>query len=181
MTRQAPARLRQHSLTERGPGARAACRRRRRPAPQCLRSAAPRRGRVAARCVDAPPRRPATSCPSSSRARPPPRTAAPGRAADVVGVPVRVQPEPPREAPAPRRRAVVADATRATSGTPPCSSWWRAKPIAALVRELALQSQLVARDDGPLDAARGARIAQPAGQPRAPAGRAARPPATPSA
>ena len=65
---------------------------------------------------------------------------------DVLGVPVRVQPEPLREAP---------------SGVPtvvptPDGDFWQAtvqqlverEAITALVRELALQAQLVARDEG---------------------------------
>jgi DNA polymerase-3 subunit gamma/tau len=77
----------------------------------------------------------------------PPRTPqGPRSSDDVMGVPVRVQPEPLRETP---------------SGVPtviptPDGDFWQAtvqdlvsrEAIAALVRELALQAQLVARDEG---------------------------------
>lgn len=77
----------------------------------------------------------------------PPRAAPPARADnDVMGVPVRVQPEPLREAP---------------SGVPtvvptPDGDFWQSvvqglverEAVTALVRELALQAQLVARDEG---------------------------------
>lgn len=71
----------------------------------------------------------------------------PHPATPVVSVPVRVQPEPQREAPAAQRTA--ADFTRTEEG-----DFWHAtvqqliaeEAITALVRELALQSQLVARD-----------------------------------
>jgi DNA polymerase-3 subunit gamma/tau len=72
--------------------------------------------------------------------------AQPAATGDVMGVPVRVQPEPLREAP---------------SGVPtviptPDGDFWQAtvqqlverEAITALVRELALQAQLVARDEG---------------------------------
>jgi len=80
------------------------------------------------------------------RQAPPRPTTQPARAGDVMGVPVRVQPEPLREAP---------------SGVPtviptPDGDFWQAtvqqlverEAITALVRELALQAQLVARDEG---------------------------------
>ncbi|NML45505.1 DNA polymerase III subunit gamma/tau [Ramlibacter sp. G-1-2-2] len=77
----------------------------------------------------------------------PPRGAAPHReAGDVLGVPVRVQPEPLRDPP-----------PGAPSVTPtPDGDFWQqvvqglvaAEAITALVRELALQAQLVARDEG---------------------------------
>ncbi len=65
---------------------------------------------------------------------------------DVMGVPVRVQPEPLRDAPAGVPTVV----------TTPEGDFWQAtvqdlvqrEAIAALVRELALQAQLVARDEG---------------------------------
>lgn len=77
----------------------------------------------------------------------PPRAAQPARSDnDVMGVPVRVQPEPLREAP---------------SGVPtvvptPDGDFWQSvvqglverEAVTALVRELALQAQLVARDEG---------------------------------
>jgi DNA polymerase III subunit gamma/tau len=78
-------------------------------------------------------------------ARPVPANGKP--AGDVVGVPVRVQSESPREAAAPP----------ATDYTPtPDGDFWLAtvkdlvarEAVTALVRELALQSQLVARDEG---------------------------------
>jgi DNA polymerase-3 subunit gamma/tau len=77
----------------------------------------------------------------------PPRTTPQGRdSSEVMGVPVRVQPEPLREA---------------ASGVPtvvptPEGDFWQAtvqqlverEVITALVRELALQAQLVGRDEG---------------------------------
>jgi DNA polymerase III subunit gamma/tau len=77
----------------------------------------------------------------------PPRPAAPTRPnGDVMGVPVRVQPEPLREAPS---------AAPAVVPTPEGDFWQAAvqqlverEAITALVRELALQAQLVARDEG---------------------------------
>jgi DNA polymerase-3 subunit gamma/tau len=77
----------------------------------------------------------------------PPRPGAMSRAtSDVVGVPVRVQPEPLREAPA----------AAAPIATTPEGDFWHAtvqqlverEAVTALVRELALQSQLVGRDVG---------------------------------
>ncbi|MEJ5989192.1 DNA polymerase III subunit gamma/tau [Ramlibacter sp. PS3R-8] len=77
----------------------------------------------------------------------PPRTAAPARdSGDVMGVPVRVQPEPLRETPS-HAPAVVPTAD---------GDFWSAtvqqlvqrEAIVALVRELALQAQLVGRDEG---------------------------------
>jgi len=79
--------------------------------------------------------------------RAPPRAAAPTQpAGDVMGVPVRMQPEPLREAPT----AVP------TVVTTPDGDFWQAtvqqlverEAVTALVRELALQAQLVARDEG---------------------------------
>jgi DNA polymerase-3 subunit gamma/tau len=79
-------------------------------------------------------------------ARPVPANGRP--AGDVVGVPVRVQSESPRDA---------AMAPPATDYTPtPDGDFWLAtvkelvarEAVTALVRELALQSQLVARDEG---------------------------------
>jgi DNA polymerase-3 subunit gamma/tau len=80
------------------------------------------------------------------RQAPPRPTSEPARTGEVLGVPVRVQPEPMREAP---------------SGVPtvvatPEGDFWQAtvqqlverEAITALVRELALQAQLVARDEG---------------------------------
>lgn len=80
------------------------------------------------------------------RQAPPRPMAQPAATGDVMGVPVRVQPEPLREAP---------------SGVPtviptPDGDFWQAtvqqlverEAITALVRELALQAQLVARDEG---------------------------------
>jgi DNA polymerase-3 subunit gamma/tau len=77
----------------------------------------------------------------------PPRATAQARSdSDVMGVPVRVQPEPLREAPAGVPTVVPT----------PEGDFWQAtvqdlvqrEAIAALVRELALQAQLVARDEG---------------------------------
>ncbi|MBK6006524.1 DNA polymerase III subunit gamma/tau [Ramlibacter ginsenosidimutans] len=77
----------------------------------------------------------------------PPRATPPARPNnDVLGVPVRVQPEPLREAPAGVPTVVPT----------PEGDFWQAtvqdlvqrEAIAALVRELALQAQLVARDEG---------------------------------
>ncbi|MGV3570708.1 MAG: DNA polymerase III subunit gamma/tau C-terminal domain-containing protein, partial [Ramlibacter sp.] len=76
----------------------------------------------------------------------PPRASQANGNTDVVGVPVRVQPEPLREAP-----------TGVPAVTPtPEGDFWQAtvqqlverEAITALVRELALQSQLVGRDEG---------------------------------
>jgi DNA polymerase-3 subunit gamma/tau len=101
--------------------------------------------------VSAPVQRPAAPpghvLPVIEPRQAPPRTnAATGRTGDVMGVPVRVQPEPVREA---------------SSGVPtvvptPDGDFWQAtvqqlverEAITALVRELALQAQLVARDEG---------------------------------
>ncbi|GAB3756955.1 hypothetical protein GCM10028796_00260 [Ramlibacter monticola] len=85
--------------------------------------------------------------PRQAGARPPAAPASPASdTGDIVGVPVRVPPEPAREA---------------TSGAPtvvttPDGDFWYAtvqqlverEAITALVRELALQAQLVARDEG---------------------------------
>lgn len=77
----------------------------------------------------------------------PPRTTPGPRSADeVLGVPVRTQPEPLREAP------TAVPTVQAT----PEGDFWQAtvqdlvgrEAITALVRELALQAQLVARDEG---------------------------------
>jgi len=77
----------------------------------------------------------------------PPRAQAPSQpSGDVMGVPVRMQPEPMREAP-----------TGVPTVVPtPDGDFWQAtvqqlverEAITALVRELALQAQLVARDEG---------------------------------
>ena len=77
----------------------------------------------------------------------PPRTTSQSRdSGDVMGVPVRVQPEPLREAPSGVPTVVA---------TPDGDFWQGAvqelverEAITALVRELALQAQLVARDEG---------------------------------
>jgi DNA polymerase-3 subunit gamma/tau len=79
--------------------------------------------------------------------RQPLRHAAAGRnAGDVMGVPVRVPPEPVRDAPA---------AVPTVTPTPEGDFWQQtvqqlveAEAVTALVRELALQAQLVARDEG---------------------------------
>ncbi len=77
----------------------------------------------------------------------PPRPGAPARnTGDVMGVPVRVQPEPLREA-----AAAVPTVVPTPEG-----DFWQAtvqqlverEAVTALVRELALQAQLVARDEG---------------------------------
>ncbi|TFY99317.1 DNA polymerase III subunit gamma/tau [Ramlibacter henchirensis] len=84
--------------------------------------------------------------PPARGAAPAPSRARPAGDGAVVGVPVRVQPESPREA-----------ASVATSFVPSEEGdFWHstvqalvaAEAITALVRELALQSQLVARDEG---------------------------------
>ena len=86
--------------------------------------------------------------PVVERPEAPPRPAAPERAptGDVLGVPVRLQPEPVREAPTGVPTVVP---------TPDGDFWQQTvqqlverEAIAALVRELALQAQLVARDEG---------------------------------
>lgn len=79
------------------------------------------------------------------RQSPPRNAAAPRTNGDVVGVPVRVQPEPLREVAAP-----------APLTPTPEGDFWQGvvqdlvgrEAVTALVRELALQSQLVARDVG---------------------------------
>jgi DNA polymerase-3 subunit gamma/tau len=79
------------------------------------------------------------------RQSPPRNSAAPRANGDVVGVPVRVQPEPLREVAAPAPLAPT-----------PEGDFWQGvvqdlverEAVTALVRELALQSQLVARDVG---------------------------------
>jgi DNA polymerase-3 subunit gamma/tau len=80
------------------------------------------------------------------QAPPRPAPVAPRSADEVVGMPVRVLPEPLREAP-----------SGATAVVPtPEGDFWQAtvqqlverEAITALVRELALQAQLVARDEG---------------------------------
>ncbi|MEJ6022985.1 DNA polymerase III subunit gamma/tau [Ramlibacter sp. PS4R-6] len=86
--------------------------------------------------------------PKPQRVQPTARPVPPGgrTGSDVMGVPVRVQAEPTRETPAP-----------ATAYTPtPEGDFWHGlvqeliarEAVTALVRELALQSQLVARDEG---------------------------------
>ena len=80
------------------------------------------------------------------RQSPPRQGPAPAQGNDVVGVPVRVQPEPLRDAP---------NAVPAVTATPE-GDFWQAtvqqlverEAISALVRELALQAQLVGRDEG---------------------------------
>jgi DNA polymerase-3 subunit gamma/tau len=77
----------------------------------------------------------------------PPRHAAPARNnGDVMGVPVRVQPEPLRDTPV---------AAPSITPTPEGDFWFSTvqqlverEAITALVRELALQAQLVGRDEG---------------------------------
>ena len=87
------------------------------------------------------PQRPAAGAPASAPVAP-----VTGRpAAEVVGVPVRVQPESPREAQGPATATVIPTEE---------GDFWHAtvaelvarEAVTALVRELALQSQLVARD-----------------------------------
>ncbi|HEY0824006.1 MAG TPA: DNA polymerase III subunit gamma/tau [Ramlibacter sp.] len=80
------------------------------------------------------------------RQAPPRPTAQPARTGDVMGVPVRVQPEPLRE---------TTTAVPTVVPTPE-GDFWQAtvqqlverEAVTALVRELALQAQLVARDEG---------------------------------
>lgn len=78
---------------------------------------------------------------------PAPAARAPAAASEVLGVPVRMQPEPVRES--------QAAATPAVVPTPDGDFWHatvqalvQAEAVTALVRELALQSQLVGRDEG---------------------------------
>ncbi|MDB5859139.1 MAG: dnaX [Ramlibacter sp.] len=80
------------------------------------------------------------------RQAPPRQGPPPAQGNDVVGVPVRVQPEPLREA---------ATAMAAVTPTPEGDFWQatvqqlvESEAITALVRELALQAQLVGRDEG---------------------------------
>jgi DNA polymerase-3 subunit gamma/tau len=85
--------------------------------------------------------------PRQAPPRPVPAQALRTAGADVVGVPVRVQPEPLREVPAAAAAPVVATED---------GDFWQAtvrdlvarEAVTALVRELALQAQLLARDEG---------------------------------
>ena len=101
--------------------------------------------------VSAPPQRPAAPpghvLPVVEPRQTPPRPGTPTRnTGDVMGVPVRVQPEPLREA-----AAAVPTVVPTPEG-----DFWQAtvqqlverEAVTALVRELALQAQLVARDEG---------------------------------
>jgi DNA polymerase-3 subunit gamma/tau len=101
--------------------------------------------------IPAPAQRPAAPpghvLPVVEARQTPPRPGAPVRnTGDVMGVPVRVQPEPLREA---------ASAVPTVVPTPE-GDFWQAtvqqlverEAVTALVRELALQAQLVARDEG---------------------------------
>ena len=80
------------------------------------------------------------------RQAPPRPTSEPARTGEVMGVPVRVQSEPMRETPSGVPTVV----------TTPDGDFWQVtvqqlverEAITALVRELALQAQLVARDEG---------------------------------
>jgi DNA polymerase-3 subunit gamma/tau len=111
------------------------------PAPVAAPSSAPETASAAL-----PPGRvlPVVDPPRAAAQRPEPMPA-PREAAGVVGVPVRVPPEPLREAAAPAPLQPTEE-----------GDFWHglvmqlaaAEAIGALVRELALQSQLVARDEG---------------------------------
>jgi DNA polymerase-3 subunit gamma/tau len=117
-----------------------------RPAPTAAPVAAPPRAAVPA--VAAPPGRVLPVVEPRPAARPTPTARPDGRpAGEVVGVPVRVQSESARD--------------NATAAAPPLvptpeGDFWHAtvgdlvarEAVTALVRELALQSQLVARDEG---------------------------------
>lgn len=114
-----------------------------------LRAAAPMQTHAPA--TPAPPRPaapPGRVLPVVDPPQPVPRAAPARPSSDVVGVPVRMQPEPLREAQA-------AGAAMTLVPTPEGDFWHATvmqmvaqEAITALVRELALQSQLVARDEG---------------------------------
>ena len=120
-------------------------------APQPSPPAAERRPAMNATSAAAAPQRPAAPpghvLPVVEPRQAPPRATPQARSdGDVMGVPVRVQPEPLRESPA---------GVPAVVPTPE-GDFWQAtvqdlvqrEAIAALVRELAVQAQLVARDEG---------------------------------
>ena len=99
----------------------------------------------------APPQRPAAPpghvLPVVEPQHAPPRTAAPPRdTSDVMGVPVRVQPEPLRETPSHAPAVVPTDEGDFWFAT--VQQLVQREAITALVRELALQAQLVGRDEG---------------------------------
>jgi DNA polymerase-3 subunit gamma/tau len=80
--------------------------------------------------------------------RPPAGGQREGEAHQVVGVPVRVQPESPREAGAARPSAPLVLTEEGDFWHATVQQLVAQQAIVALVRELALQSQLVARDTG---------------------------------
>ncbi len=110
---------------------------------------APAPARLAVPAVGAPPGQvlpvvePAVARPTIQRT-----SAGPGQpGSPVVGVPVRVQPEP-REESAPRVVAALVPTEEGDFWHATVRALVDAESITALVRELALQSQLVARDTG---------------------------------
>lgn len=105
---------------------------------------------VAARPPAAPPGQvlPVVDPPQQAaprREEPRPAAAAPS---EVVGVPVRVQAEPLREAQAAGAAATLSPTEEGTFWYGVVRQLVKEEAITALVRELALQSQLVARDEG---------------------------------
>ncbi|MBP6404333.1 MAG: DNA polymerase III subunit gamma/tau [Ramlibacter sp.] len=109
----------------------------------------PAPARLAVPAVGAPPGQvlpvvePAVSRPPVQRT-----SAGPGQpGSPVVGVPVRVQPEP-REESTPRAAAPLVPTEEGDFWHATVRAMVEAESISALVRELALQSQLVARDTG---------------------------------
>jgi DNA polymerase-3 subunit gamma/tau len=80
--------------------------------------------------------------------RPPASGQREGDAHQVVGVPVRVQPESPREAGASRPSSPLVLTEEGDFWHATVQQLVAQQAIVALVRELALQSQLVARDTG---------------------------------
>ncbi len=114
----------------------------------------PAPARLAVPAVGAPPGRvlPVVEppAPGASQQRPPVQrtSAGPGQpGSPVVGVPVRVQPEP-REESTPRAAAPLVPTEDGDFWHATVRGLMEAESITALVRELALQSQLVARDTG---------------------------------
>ncbi|MBI2768553.1 MAG: DNA polymerase III subunit gamma/tau [Burkholderiales bacterium] len=108
------------------------------PVPVPVPSAAAPPGRILP-VIDPPQARPAQQRPQAIPPRP---------GGDVVGVPVRVQAESPREAASARPTAPLVLTEEGDFWHATVRQLVREEAITALVRELALQSQLVARDTG---------------------------------
>jgi DNA polymerase-3 subunit gamma/tau len=119
-----------------------------RPAGPPAAEAAPAGAARPATPANAPPGQvlPVVVPPSREASAPRERPAAAAPGGDVVGVPVRVQPESAREAPQPATSFVPSEEGDFWHAT--VQALVAAEAVTALVRELALQSQLVARDTG---------------------------------